>query len=121
MYSTGNHIQYLVITYNGKESEKVHIENILYIKLNHFAVYLKLTQHCESTILQFLEKVKLKKKNQWSWLEQKILRFISRATKRPHNKSEVTREWLVVTPYTTVFPNIDYNQESMLTTLLPQA
>ena len=44
--STGNYIQYLVITYNGKESEKEYI----YIKLNHFAVYLK---HCKSTILQF--------------------------------------------------------------------
>ena len=36
-YSTGNYIQYLVITYNGKESEKEYI----YIKLDHFAVYLK--------------------------------------------------------------------------------
>ena len=25
LYSTGNYIQYLVITYNGKEYEKVHI------------------------------------------------------------------------------------------------
>ena len=25
LYSTGNHIQYLVITYNGKQSEKLHI------------------------------------------------------------------------------------------------
>ena len=33
-YSTGNYIQYLVITYHGKESE---------------AVYLKLTQYCKST------------------------------------------------------------------------
>ena len=40
IYSTGNYIQYLVITCNGKESEKVH---------------LKLTQPCKSTILQFLK------------------------------------------------------------------
>ena len=45
LYSTGNNIQYLVITCNGKESEKE------YIYLNHFAVHLKLTQHCKSTIL----------------------------------------------------------------------
>ena len=39
MYSTGNYIQYLVITYNGKESKKEYI----YSLLNHFAVYLKIT------------------------------------------------------------------------------
>ena len=33
LYSTGNYIQYLAITYNGIYSEK---------KLNHFVVYLKL-------------------------------------------------------------------------------
>ena len=27
LYSTGNYIQYLVITYNGKEPEKVYIYN----------------------------------------------------------------------------------------------
>ena len=35
--STGNHIQYFLITYNGKEFK---------------AVYLKLTQYCKPTILQ---------------------------------------------------------------------
>ena len=44
LYSTGNYTQYLVITYNGKESEKK--------ILNHFAVHLKLTQHCKSTLFQ---------------------------------------------------------------------
>ena len=39
LYSTGNYIQYLIITYNGKEFEKIYI----YIKLSHFAVHLKLT------------------------------------------------------------------------------
>ena len=48
LYSTGNHIQYLIITYNGKE-----YIFFLYIKLNHFAVHLKLTQHCNSRMLQF--------------------------------------------------------------------
>ena len=36
LYSTGNYIQHLVITYNGKESEAVH---------------LKLTQYCKSTMV----------------------------------------------------------------------
>ena len=48
LYSTGNYIQYLVITYNRKESEKEHI----YVYTNHFAAHLKLTQHCKLTILQ---------------------------------------------------------------------
>ena len=38
--STGNYIQYLIITSHGKESEEV------YMWLNHFSVYLKLTQLC---------------------------------------------------------------------------
>ena len=42
----------------GKESEKE--LRYVCVKLNHFAVYLKLTQHCKSTILQF--KIKKKKK-----------------------------------------------------------
>ena len=45
LYSTGNYIRYLIITYNGKESEKI------YIQLNHFGIYLKLTQYFKSTIL----------------------------------------------------------------------
>ena len=53
MYSTGNYIQYLVITYNGKESEKEYIYIYIYIcmyyvQLNHFAVHLK---HCKATML----------------------------------------------------------------------
>ena len=42
-----------------KESEKDRI--YVYVYLNHFAVYLKLTQHCKSTIPQYKIKVKLKK------------------------------------------------------------
>ena len=38
------YIQYLIITYNGRESEKEWI--YVYVKLNHFAVHLK---HCKST------------------------------------------------------------------------
>ena len=40
VYSTGNYMQYLIITYNGKESKKEHIYVCvyiyIYIKLNHF-------------------------------------------------------------------------------------
>ena len=42
LYSTGNYIQYLVITYNGKESE---------------AVYLKLTQYHKSTLVKLKKKI----------------------------------------------------------------
>ena len=57
-YSTGNYVQYLVITYNGKESKKEPI----YIKLNHSAVYLT---HCKSTILQqYNSQTKKKQTNQ---------------------------------------------------------
>ena len=47
LYSTKNNIQHFVITYKEKESE-MNIDK----KLNHFAVCLKLTQYCQSTILQ---------------------------------------------------------------------
>ena len=43
-------MQYSVITYMGKESEKEQI--YVYIQLNHFAVCLQLTHHDKSTILQ---------------------------------------------------------------------
>ena len=62
LYSTGNYTQYLVITYKGKESEKeymciyIYVCLYIYIYLNHFAVHLKLTQHCKSTILQLKKK-----------------------------------------------------------------
>ena len=45
----GNYTQYFVITYKKKESEKEYI----YIKLNRYAVHLKLTQDCKSTMFQF--------------------------------------------------------------------
>ena len=48
LYSTGNYIQYLIITYNGKKSKKEYT----YITENHFDVHPKLTQQCKSTILQ---------------------------------------------------------------------
>ena len=50
LYSTRNSTQYSVITHMRKESEKEWI--YVYVLLNHFAVYLKITQHFESTILQ---------------------------------------------------------------------
>ena len=41
LYSTGNSIQYSVIIYMGKESEKEWM--CVYIKLNHFVVQQKLS------------------------------------------------------------------------------
>ena len=38
-----------MITYNGKESEKEQVHVYMY-KLNHFAVLLKVIQHCKSKI-----------------------------------------------------------------------
>ena len=35
----------------GKESEK-YIYIYIYVYLDHFAIHLKLTQHCKSTVLQ---------------------------------------------------------------------
>ena len=56
LYSTGNYTQYFVLTYKGKESgeeyTQTHRETHIPIKQDHFAVQLKLTQHCKSTILQ---------------------------------------------------------------------
>ena len=49
---------YAVITYNGKVSEKECIDR--YTFLSHIAVYVKLTQHCKLTILQFFKKMKKK-------------------------------------------------------------
>lgn len=46
----GNYTQYLIITYNGKESGRE------CLSLNHFSVHLWLTQHCKLTILQFKKK-----------------------------------------------------------------
>ena len=45
LYSSGNYIQYLIVTSNEKESEKEY--KYIY---NHFAVCLKLIQHCKLAI-----------------------------------------------------------------------
>ena len=56
LYSTRKYIDYLIITIMEK--------NIyIYIYMNHFAVYLKLIQHCQSSILQFLKNVFKKRNN----------------------------------------------------------
>ena len=59
----------------------IYIHTYIYIKLNHFAVCQKLTQHCKSTILQFL-KMFLKKEigsfvEMWMDLESVIQSEIS--------------------------------------------
>ena len=48
---TARYIQYLVAVYNGKESEKEYTYTYICIT-NHFAVYLKLGQHCTLTVFQ---------------------------------------------------------------------
>ena len=48
VYSTGNYIHHLIITYNGKGSEKAYIYGSEQCN-NHFTVLLK---HCESTTFQ---------------------------------------------------------------------
>ena len=50
LYSTGNYAQYFIITYKGKESEiymhtYIYTHTHTYIKLNCFAVHLKLTHY----------------------------------------------------------------------------
>ena len=47
MYSTGNSTQYFVMAYRKRI-----VKETVYVELIHFAVHLKLTQHCKSTILQ---------------------------------------------------------------------
>ena len=51
--------QILIITYDGKESEKVYIHIYIYeyIQLHYFVVHLK---HCKSTILQFKKKLQIR-------------------------------------------------------------
>ena len=44
LYSTWDYDQYLVITYNGKDSKSLCMSE---------TVHLKLTQYCKSTLLQF--------------------------------------------------------------------
>ena len=48
VYSTGNYTQYFLITNMRKEFEKEYI----YVKQNHSATDLKLTQHCKLTMFQ---------------------------------------------------------------------
>ena len=54
----------------GKETEQEWL--YAYVYLNHFAVHLKLTQHCKSRILQCKIKIKLNWKNS----DYKIKKFV---------------------------------------------
>ena len=45
-------MQYFVIPIREKNLKK-YTHTHIYLNLNHFAVYLKLTQHCKQAILQF--------------------------------------------------------------------
>ena len=61
LYSTGKYTPYRVITYKRGCKKRIYI--CLHITLNHFGVHLKLTQHCESTIVNQLDFNKIKNKN----------------------------------------------------------
>ena len=50
VYSPRNYIQYLIITYDGKESAKEYTHT--HIQLNHFAVHVKLTQQINYTSIK---------------------------------------------------------------------
>ena len=53
LYSTSDCIQYLMINHHGKEYFKKQLcVCCACVKLNHFAVWQKLTQHCQSSIRQ---------------------------------------------------------------------
>ena len=67
-------MQYLAMNYNGKEYEK---EYIYIYKLNHFAVYQNLTQHCQSTILK-LKKKKLHKYQKEELFQEDVSHLNSR-------------------------------------------
>ena len=58
LQSTGNYIQHLVVNYDEKEQKK-DIDKYVNIKPINFAVHLKLTQYCKSTILQLKKKKNL--------------------------------------------------------------
>ena len=50
LHSTGNSTHYSVMSYMREEYKKVEI--YVHVQLTHFAIYLKLLQHCKSTIYQ---------------------------------------------------------------------
>ena len=53
LYSTGNFIQHLIITCNGKKFWK----RKKHIRLSHFSVCLKLPWYCKSTTLQKIQTI----------------------------------------------------------------
>ena len=59
LYSTGNSAQCYVAAWvgGGFGGEWIHV----YVWLSHFAIHLKLSQHCQSAILQYKTKSKLDK------------------------------------------------------------
>ena len=54
LYSTGNYSQCLVITHNGKESEK---EYMCVCITDYIAIHPKLTQHCKLAVVQLKKKL----------------------------------------------------------------
>ena len=59
MYNAGNSMQYFLTTFTGKESAKEWV--YVYEQLGHSVVHLKLIQYCESVILQYIIKIKVKR------------------------------------------------------------
>ena len=64
--STEKYTQYLVLIYNGKESEKVHMYTHTHTYLNHFAVHQKLS-HYKSIILQLRKELFVQQKKRMKY------------------------------------------------------
>ena len=56
LYTTGNYIQYLVITCNRKELEKEHI--CMYVCMAHCAAHMKLMQYYKSNYTSIKKNVR---------------------------------------------------------------
>ena len=63
------HCRWILYHISHHRSPSAHI----YIYLNHFAIYLKLTHYCSSTILHFLEKEEIK--NTWKNGSNHLLQY----------------------------------------------
>ena len=83
----------------GKEFEKEKIYE--YVKLNHFAVHLKLTEHCKLTILQFRTSI---------WSSSPISGYMSK-----RNENRISKRYL----HSHVYASIIHNSQDMETTQMP--
>ena len=85
LYSTGNYTQCFVYS--------------IYIKLNHFAVNLKVTQHCKPTILQFKKRKKIRNRQESSLSHNRVVVIL------PHSERwcsfGLTENWTWQPPFGT--------------------